>query len=74
VLDQIEHMVDDDDEEIKSIFNMLSIKVFPGGRKISDQDLAQIKRNKNNKMNKWMKSVESQVIRYIPEARLHWIF
>jgi hypothetical protein len=22
-------MVDDDDEEIKSIFNMLSIKVFP---------------------------------------------
>ena len=45
-------MVVDDDEEIKRIFNMLSIKVFPGGRKISDQDLAQIKRNKNNKMSK----------------------
>ena len=50
--DQKEPMVVDDDEEIKRIFNMLSIKVFPGGRKISDQDLAQIKRNKNNKMSK----------------------
>ena len=45
-------MVADDDEEIKRIFNMLSIKVFPGGRNISDLDLAQNKRNKNNKMNK----------------------
>ena len=58
-MDQIEHMVADDDEEIKRTFNMPSIEVFPGGIKISDQDLAQIKRNKNNKMNKWMKGVES---------------
>jgi len=52
VIDQIEHMVDDDDDEIKSIFNTLSSKVFPGGGEISDLVLAQIKRNKNNKWNK----------------------
>jgi len=40
-------MVDDDDEEIKSIFNVLHIKVFSVGGAIIE-----ITRNKNNKLNK----------------------
>ena len=46
MIDQIEHMIDDD-EEIKIIFNTLSIKVFPEDGEILD--LARIKINKNNK-------------------------
>jgi len=34
-MDQIEHMVADDDEEIKRTFNMPRVEVFPGGIKIS---------------------------------------
>jgi len=45
-------MVDDDDEEIKIIFNVLRIKVFPESGEIADLYLINIERNKNNKHNK----------------------
>jgi len=45
-------MVDDDDEEIKNIFNVLHIKMFPVGGEIEIYILIEIKRNKNNKLNK----------------------
>lgn len=39
-------MVDIDDEKIKTIFNTLRIKVFPGIKEIANLDLIEIKRNK----------------------------
>jgi len=47
-------MVDDDDEEIKFIFNKLRLKLFHGDGDIANLDLPQIKRNQYNKRNKQM--------------------
>jgi len=52
-------MVDDDDEEIKFIFNKLHLKVFHGDGDIANLDLPQIKRNQYNKRNKPMKTEKS---------------
>ena len=59
MIDQVKYMVDDDDEEIKFIFNKLHLKVFHGDGDIANLDLPQIKRNQYNKRNKPMKTEKS---------------
>jgi hypothetical protein len=54
VIDHIKHVVDEDEEEIKAIFNTLPIKVFPAGEEIVDLGLMEMKRNKIDKRNKQM--------------------